>query len=148
MITELLNIDWVSVLNVVLRFIGGLDFGNPLVFWGTSPLWAFPVTWVIYVAVMNIKRVRDSGVKLHPATLAFCLVAAVIGGVLDFYLNVILFTVLSLQLPKQWTVSKRLQTYHRLPAPPTNWRERWRYALASWVCGNLLSPFDPSGEHC
>lgn len=93
--------------------------------------------WVWYLAVMNLKAQRDQLIGcarwLAKLTLA-------IGLVLDFFLNVIVATLVFLDLPREATVTKRLSRY----CGDCGWRSR----LAFWICNRLLDPFDPEGKHC
>lgn len=119
--------------------------------WGTSPLWAFPLTWVLYVACMNIKAVHRSGYKFHWTTAVMGLLAGAVTWVLDFYLNVLTMSIVCLELPSEWTVSERLARYHQLTSP-RSWRQAWRYKLSRFICTHWLNPFDmvnaSKGGHC
>jgi len=85
--------------------------------------WAVLVLWllaVFYIAVMNIKRVRDRG-ELTKLMYVFGVPMLWIGLVLDLIANVLIFTVLFLELPKEPLVTGRLKRhkYHG-----TGWRHR------------------------
>lgn len=49
---------------------------------------------------------------------------------------------LFLKLPAkgEWTFSQRVGNYKR--------RIDWRAPLATWICTNLLDPFEADGTHC
>jgi hypothetical protein len=103
---------------------------------------AFLVLWllaVFYFAVMNIKRVRDRG-ELTPFMYAIGFPMLWIGLVLDLLANVLVFTVLFLELPREPLVTGRLKRhkYHG-----TGWRHR----LALFF-ERHLDPFDdkPGGH--
>lgn len=87
---------------------------------------------------MNIKRVRDLG-KLSILGKVFGYPTLVIGLLLDLYVNVIVMTVLFLELPRELTVTSRLKRHNRFG---TGWRQR----LANWF-EPVLDPIDPSGDH-
>lgn len=94
--------------------------------------------FVFYLAVMNLKRVRDMG-KLQGLALALGYPILITGLVLDLFVNVTLCTVLFLELPQEMTVTSRLKRHNR---ESTGWRQK----LAAWF-EPMLDPFDPSGDH-
>jgi hypothetical protein len=95
----------------------------------------FLMTWVFYLALMNLKTVRHS---LHPIAKANAYVLLFIGYVLDVILNITLGTALYLDLPREWLFTARLQ---RLKA-----KGGWRGDMARWMCDHLLNQFDVG--HC
>lgn len=94
--------------------------------------------WVFFVAVMHLKELRDKG-TLTTAQKVFGYPALVIGLVLDFLVNVVVASILFLELPDEWLVSGRL------------WRlsqgDGWRAKLATLIRSQLLDSADPSGVH-
>lgn len=94
--------------------------------------------WVFFVAVMHLKELRDAG-TLTTAQKVFGYPALVIGLVLDFLVNVVVASILFLELPDEWLVSGRL------------WRLSqgggWRAKLATAIRSQLLDSADPSGVH-
>ena len=96
------------------------------------------VVWVLYLAIMRIKIVKDD-VGLTKPAYYFTLPLLVIGYALDFLLNLV-STLVFLELPKDWLFSGRVSRHVA--------EEGWRGKLSRWVCRNLLDPFDPSGCHC
>lgn len=95
--------------------------------------------WVFYLAVMNLKRVRDMG-KLGRIASALGLPVLVVGFVLDFIVNVTVFSLLLLELPQETTVTARLKRHKRFS-------RGWRLAITNWFASELLDHFDPSGTH-
>jgi len=95
--------------------------------------------WVFYLAVMNLKR---NEAQLTPVAKAFGYPILWLGLVLDFLFNVIVGTVVFVELPKEWLLTGRLQRHLR------DGKEDWRDGVARWFCHNFLNPFDPSGKHC
>lgn len=95
--------------------------------------------FIFYLAVMNLKRVRDMG-QLTVFTKILGYPILVIGLLLDFISNVVLFSVLFLEPPREITVTSRLSRHYD---PLDN---RWRSRLAAWF-KHLLDPFDPAGWH-
>jgi hypothetical protein len=100
---------------------------------------SFYLLWGLYLAVMNLKRARDAGTITRPA---YCLGLPLLysGLLVDFLFNVILTTLLFLELPREFLVTQRL-TRH------ANSAGGWRKRLAIWFAKNLLDTFDPSGQH-
>lgn len=111
---------------------------NPL-FW-VAALWVFLVTcWVLYLAVMNLAAHRDG---LHPVTQGHGMAVLCVGLFLDFVLNVVVGTVVFVDLPHELKLTQRLKRYHK------DAKGTWRDRLATWICTHLLNPFDPKGGHC
>ncbi len=106
-----------------------------------AALFALGITYalfVFYAAVMNIKRVRDSG-QLTPVAKLLAYPTLAIGLVLDFLVNVLVMTLLLLELPRELTVTGRLK---RHLASSTG----WRLAVVKFF-EPVLDPLDPSGDH-
>jgi uncharacterized membrane protein YhaH (DUF805 family) len=94
--------------------------------------------WIFYLAVMNLKRVRDAG-KLGTVAKVFGYPVLLVGYVLDVLVNVTLMTVLFLEIPRETTVTARLKRHNRTGSG-------WRQRLAAWF-EPLIDPYDPSGNH-
>jgi hypothetical protein len=107
-------------------------------------LLAFPVSmfslWIQYLAVTALMRARDVGGLTKPAEFIGKIVLA-LGYLSDFLVNLVVCTVLFLELPREWVVTARVSRHKKSGTG-------YRQALATWVCLNLLDPFDPSGCHC
>lgn len=102
-------------------------------------LLAWFVLWVLFLAVMALKRAQDEG-KLHSGVAYYLgLSVLVIGYVADFLVNLGPATLLFLELPQEKTVTERCNR-HLLD-------DGWRGAIAHWLCSNLLDPFQIGG-HC
>lgn len=112
-----------------------------VLFWALAAHLAAPwVLWIVYAAVMNLKRVRDT-VGLTPAHKLFGYPALALGLVLDAYVNLVWGTLVFVEVPREWTLSSRLWRLSNDPA--AGWRQRW--ALALRVA--LLDSVDPNGVH-
>jgi len=97
------------------------------------------VLWIFFLAVMNLKRARDSvGLTLPAKILGYPLLF--VGLVIDFLTNIKVMSVLFLEVPRETLVTARLKRHIQ----GTGWRQK----LALWFCVNLLDKFDPSGNHC
>ena len=103
--------------------------------WGVGLLWAL---WLFFLAVMSLKRAKDAGLLTTTAKV-FGYPVLFIGLTLDFLANVLVLTVLLIELPREGTVTSRLKRHNR---ESTGWRK----AVAAWA-EPLLDPFDPSGDH-
>lgn len=96
------------------------------------------VLWIFYLAVMNLKRARDMGLLSRTAT-ALGTPVLIVGYLLDAVLNVVVMSLILLELPREATISQRLKRHNRDAGG-------WRKAVAAWF-EPLLDPFDPSGNH-
>lgn len=106
------------------------------------PIYAFLLTyalWVFYLAVMNLARAKRAGTLSKPA-LWLGTPVLLAGYVLDFLTNVLVCTVVFLDLPRETTVTARLKRYAAGP-------DGWRLSVTLWLADDLLDDFDPSGKH-
>lgn len=94
--------------------------------------------WVLYLAVMNLKRVRDLG-KLSNTAKVLGTPILVLGYLIDFLLNAVLMSILLLELPRELTISERLKRHNTSS-------HGWKKSVSTWF-EPLLDPFDPSGNH-
>jgi hypothetical protein len=95
------------------------------------------LTYVHYVAIMHFARFRDTLTKVQVIwgySLYF------VGFLLDFALNIVVMTVMFLQLPRQVLVTSRLSCLI--------YDKGWRGKVAKWICTQWLDGFDPKGPHC
>ncbi|OQX30709.1 MAG: hypothetical protein B0D96_03335 [Candidatus Sedimenticola endophacoides] len=95
------------------------------------------VTWIHYLAIMNLSRNRR---KLTPFARFWAYNALVIGYPLDCLFNLLLGTLFFLELPREWLFTARCDRHLDDPG--------WRGRNARFFCHNLLDPFDPKGTHC
>jgi hypothetical protein len=105
--------------------------------------------WAFFLAVMALKRAKDAGQLSRPARLLGTPIAFV-GLALDFLVNVLVVTVLLLELPRQTTVTARLKRHAYLGLEAAHFGRSipWRTKASAWICSNFLDVFDPSGKHC
>jgi len=94
--------------------------------------------WIFYLAVMSLKRAKDSNMLTKTAT-AFAYPVLITGLFLDFIANIFVMTPMLLEFPRETTVTARLKRHNK---ESTGWRK----AIAAWA-EPLLDPFDPSGDH-
>lgn len=99
------------------------------------------VLWVFYLAVMNLKRAQDAG-TISRVALFFGYPLLFAGVLLDWVVNVVVFTILFLEFPASpyELVTGRLKR-HAYSA------HGWRTSFAAWFSKSLLDAFDPSGKH-
>jgi hypothetical protein len=106
--------------------------------WAALSLAGFYILWVLYLAVMNLKRAQIAG-QLTGKALFLGTPVLVLGYIIDFILNVFCMTIILMELPQETTVSSRLKR-HNLES------SGWGKAVAVWF-EPLLDPYDPSGHH-
>ncbi len=96
------------------------------------------ITYVCYLAITNAMRVRAEitwpvWVLLGPIV--------VVGVAADFILNIIVGTLLFLDIPKEPLFTARLKRYREGP-------DGTRKKTACFICEKLLNIFDPTKKHC
>ena len=89
---------------------------------------------------MNLYIANQKG--LIPNTIKpFAYLILAFGALVDLIMNLTLFTVIFMDFPREVLVTKRLKRYIKSYVG-------WRLKLASWICSNLLNPFDKNNNHC
>lgn len=109
---------------------------------GASILLFFTL-WVYYLACMNLKRVNDAG-QLISRGYKFGMIVLFIGLLIDLIVNIFVMSFIMLELPREFTVTARLQRHHKEDASGP--MAKWRLAVVHWF-EPILDPFDPSGDH-
>lgn len=94
--------------------------------------------WVFYLAVMNLKRAAQAGL-LNRTTKVLGMPVLIAGYILDCLVNLLLMTLLFVELPQELTVTARLKRHIKTGTGR-------RLKLALWFVP-ILDPFDPSGRH-
>ena len=114
---------------IALYLIGGYVVFSAL-------LWA--ATWIVYLADCATRRAagRTKGTKSEKLARYINKFAIVMSTLL----NVLVFTVILLELPKESLLSTRLSRHKRQG-------KGWRQKQATYLGRIWLDPFDPSGEH-
>jgi len=93
--------------------------------------------WVFYLAVMKLWLVkRKDGLNWQSKVLGYPVLF--IGYLLDFNANVGVMTLVLLEIPRETTVTARLQRHMK----GTGWRRK----VAGWF-EPILDPYDPTGNH-
>lgn len=98
------------------------------------------VFWIMFLAAMNlIGSYRAGTISTIAKVLGYPMI--IVGVILDFLFNVIVLTIILVEVPKEWLVTERLARH--------KWEgEGWRKAFATFFCLKFLDTFDPSGQHC
>lgn len=94
--------------------------------------------FIMYVASMAMIRAHSER-KLNGLLWVLCLPFVAVSIVLDFINNVIVFTLLFAELPREWLVTDRLKRHVK--------QHTVRGKLARYIGEKLLDPFDHSGAH-
>jgi len=87
---------------------------------------------------MNVQGAKKRGELSKPA-LVLAAPLLVLGGVIDFLVNVGPFSLIMLEPPRELTVTARLKRHVT--------KEGWRGNIARSLGKHVLNPFDPSGDH-
>ena len=98
------------------------------------------VLWILYLAVMNLKRAYDAR-TISKVALWLGYPVLLIGLALDALVNIFIMTVVFVELPREWLVTTRLKRHIKGD-------KSWRKSFSYFICHTLLNAFDPSGDHC
>ena len=99
---------------------------------------AFYALWILYLAIMNLAQAKRKGL-LSPLAQALGTPILFFGWLLDFILNVFVMSFVLLEVPRETTISERLERHN-------NTSTGWRKSVALWA-EQLLDPYDPDGNH-
>lgn len=102
-------------------------------------LLAFWALWVLFLATMNLGQAKAEG-KLKGFALWAGYTVLAVGLLVDLVVQITVATVLWLELPREWTVSGRVERLCREG-------HGYRLTMAMWFRRVLLAPFDRSGGH-
>lgn len=103
-------------------------------------LWSALTTfYTLYLAAINVWDNRTQ-VSWWVVAISTPLLATMV--VFDTIMNWTIFTVITLDLPREAFVTTRLKRYR---AQFTN---NWRKSFATFICTKILNPFDPTKHHC
>lgn len=94
--------------------------------------------FIMYVASMGMIRAHAEK-KLNPVLWALCVPFVAVSLIIDVLNNLILFSLIFFEIPKELTVTDRLKRHYCQPTI--------RGKLATWIGDTLLNPFDHSGNH-
>ena len=112
---------------------------NPVIigYYITASFVVLYALWIFYIAVMNLKRVKDAG-KLNTFSKILGYPVLFVGIVLDIIANVFVMTMILLEPPKELLVTSRLKRHNQAGG--------WRKKVVQFF-EPILDPFDPSGDH-
>lgn len=96
-------------------------------------------TWVAYLAIVSVLPAYRAG-RLSHVTVLLALPLGLMGVILDFLLNVFFGSLIFLERPHEWFLTRRCD---RLMVEGNVRQANW----AAWICKNLLDPFQIGG-HC
>lgn len=99
---------------------------------------AFLITWLLYLAIMNLADKRE---QMHWFAKFNAYVLLAIGYPADALFNVLASLVIFQRPPKAWLFTGTLKWW---VASDDVRRSKW----AAMLCTKLLNPFDPKGRHC
>lgn len=102
-------------------------------------LLAFWLLWVLFLATMNLGQAKAEG-KLKGFALYAGYTVLAFGLLVDFVVQITVASLLWLELPRELTVSARVDRLCRTGSG-------YRLALALWFRRVMLAPFDRSGGH-
>ena len=98
-------------------------------------VWSYTL-WFSFLAVMAL---RMTWTRL-PLTVKVIAAPGVVAMVLlDVLFNIAVASFIFLDPPRQWFFTQRISQYKTYPT--------WRTPIATWICANLLDPFQIGG-HC
>tara|TARA_R110002110_G_scaffold190774_2_gene398972 strand:- start:292 stop:636 length:345 start_codon:yes stop_codon:yes gene_type:complete len=109
-----------------------ITVGILLVAW----LWLF---FLLYIGAMGVIRAHKAK-KLNNYLYTLCSPFLLIAWLYDVASNLTIVSVIFMELPRRPTVTDRLKRHIK--------NKGYRGALARFMCQKILSPFDPSGDHC
>lgn len=99
-------------------------------------LWVF---YIFYLACMSLVCGHKRGtLTLASKLLGYPIIA--IGLAIDVFMNVFVFSLIFIERPRELLVTERLKRHIK--------QHTMRAKLARFLCVQILSPFDPSGDHC
>lgn len=113
-------------------------------------------TWGMYLAVMNLIQAKETIHKLTLPAKIFAYPLAIAGVIMDFLTNLIVGSIVFVDMPREFLLTERLQRYledmdrfydGQAKVQPTK-LDKWRWTAAVWICEHLLDPFDARGYHC
>lgn len=90
--------------------------------------------------MMGVYRAFLKG-RLKGLNLILSIPILAVAFTVDFIMQITLFTIFFLEIPRDWFVTGRLRRYIKSG-------KGWRKRFAEYLCKHLLDPFDPTGAHC
>lgn len=124
--------------SIAAFFIPELTPGGSL--WWLSKFFLIPLflLWVFYGSLMNLRRAWKEGALTLPAKV-MAVPVLIIGGALDVWCNIVVFTVITGRLPGEFLVTTRLKKYRH--------RTGWPKTVSDFFGRHFLNPLDHTGDH-
>jgi hypothetical protein len=108
-----------------------------------TPLYLILFLWIFYafyLACMSLVRAyNEKKLTLSMKILGYPILLC--GLLLDFIANITIFSVLFLQIPREFLVTARLKRNLKVG-------KGWRYKFSKFICEQLLSNVDVDYNHC
>ncbi len=96
--------------------------------------------WFFFLAVMSLYRAHLNK-TISKLALVLGYPILIVGASLDCLMNLTIFSLVFLEFPHEWLVTKRMQRHIKDG-------EGWRFKLSTFICQSLLNAFDAEGKHC
>lgn len=100
------------------------------------------ITWLFYLAVMHIKKVKN---QLEFVEKLFAYPMLYIGLFIDVMFNITSGTVFFFEPPREFLFTSRCQRH--LESKKTNFYARYQKRVAKYFCSKFMDPYDEDG-HC
>jgi len=113
------------------------DLLSNIVTLGLISLYLLWVTWILYLAVTNLRIHFD---KMTRTTKILGAPIVLLGALYDVVLNAIVGSLIFWERPKEWLFTSRCERWLS--------DDTWRGTRARWFCRVMLDPFDKDGTHC
>lgn len=97
------------------------------------------IFYALYLAAINLWDNRNETSKWVLIAASPVLIAMIL---IDFLMQVTIFTVVFMDLPRETMVTYRLRRYREQKEAD------WRTSMANHICTKALNPFDPTKHHC
>ena len=128
-------IEELFILGLIIYFFSNYPYISTLL-----SLFLIVVTYIGYIKIMRLKRIRDAENKdLEWYHKLYGYPLLVIGIILDTLLNVIVGTIIFVEFPREFLLTPRLDRWGRED-------DGYRGKFARFVCKYMLNPFDEG--HC
>lgn len=101
----------------------------------------FYLCWILYVVIMGTYRAHLTD-RLTGFNRYMSIPIVVLGIVFDIIGNLILATIIFMDVPREWMFTDRLKRYKNSD------KLTRRSKIATYICDNILDPFDPRNNHC
>jgi hypothetical protein len=122
-----------------------IDFINS---WAVFSSILLYTVWLFFTAVMRLREVKDAGnlsFRSRPVNATLGYFTLLVGALLDVLANFVFFTVIGLEMPKEWLSTARMCRWYSDKGDSL--MSRWRAGIARWFGVQVLNDIDPDGNH-